>query len=137
MAEKISGYHVLTGIMHCSILDSVDQLLLENWKVQLRKGVLEFSVLNALLARPLYGYDIVKRLSAINGLTIPEGTIYPILSRFTRDKLVETKIEESNEGPPRKYYRLSRDGEQLLEKMNQYWKTLKSGVDSLLKETTP
>jgi len=123
--------------MHCSILDSVDQLLLENWKVQLRKGVLEFSVLNALLARPLYGYDIVKRLSAINGLTIPEGTIYPILSRFTRDKLVETKIEESNEGPPRKYYRLSRDGEQLLEKMNQYWKTLKSGVDSLLKETTP
>jgi PadR family transcriptional regulator, regulatory protein PadR len=114
----------------------MDRALLENWKVQLRKGVLELSVLNALATKPLYGYDIVKRLSTINGLAIPEGTIYPILSRFTRDQLVETKIEESNEGPPRKYYRLSAEGERLLEPMNQYWKTLKSGVDSLRKETT-
>jgi PadR family transcriptional regulator PadR len=112
----------------------MDDGLLENWIVQLRKGVLELCVLNALGENRLYGYEIVTRLSAIDGLVISEGTIYPILSRFKRDALVETTIEESQEGPPRKYYRLTRSGRQLLDAMNGSWKTLKRGVDGLRKE---
>ena len=81
--------------------------------MQVRKGLLEFCILNALGDRRLYGYDIVKRLRAVDGLVIGEGTIYPILSRFRSQGLVEASVEESPEGPPRKYYRLTELGERL------------------------
>jgi PadR family transcriptional regulator PadR len=73
----------------------------ENWATQLRKGVLELCILNAISGRRLYGYDIVRKLRDIDGLVISEGTIYPILSRLKKENFVETSIEESNEGPAR------------------------------------
>ena len=66
---------------------------------QLRKGLLELAVLNAISAAPLYGYDIVRRLRDVEHLVITEGTVYPILSRLRNSCLVETYIEESQEGP--------------------------------------
>ena len=62
---------------------------LENWATQLRKGVLEFCILNAIKGTRLYGYDIVRRLRAIEGLVISEGTVYPILSRLRKEGLVQ------------------------------------------------
>ena len=73
--------------------------LLENWQVQVRKGLLELCVLNALNGDRQYGYDIVKQLRTLDGLVIGEGTIYPILSRFRKQGLVESTIEESPGGP--------------------------------------
>ena len=72
-----------------------------NWTTQLRKGALELAVLHALNGDRLYGYDIVKRLGAVGGLVMGEGTVYPILSRFRRDGLVEATLEESPEGRSR------------------------------------
>ena len=112
----------------------VDNRFLGNWTTQLRKGILELCILNAMRTARLYGYDIVKRLSDIEGLVIGEGTIYPILSRFKREGLVETTIEESPEGPARKYYRLTPRGEQYLSRMNQYWESLRNGADALRME---
>lgn len=113
------------------------QKLLENWSVQVRKGLLEFCILNALGDRRLYGYDIVKRLRAVDGLVIGEGTIYPILSRFRSQGLVEASVEESPEGPPRKYYRLTELGECLVAEMNSAWERMQRGIENLREDTEP
>ncbi len=107
---------------------------LENWATQLRKGVLELCILNAIKGTRLYGYDIVRRLREIEGLVISEGTVYPILSRLRKEGLVESSIEESEEGPPRKYYKLTEHGEKLLSQMNDYWKIITSGIDAMKEE---
>ena len=104
----------------------------ENWSTQLRKGMLELSILNAIRGKSLYGYDIVRKLRSINGLVISEGTIYPILSRLKREDLVKTSIQESPEGPPRKYYELTEAGQSMLDRINEYWNRIKTGTDSLL-----
>ena len=104
---------------------------LENWATQLRKGMLELCILNAIAGNSLYGYDIVRRLRAIDGLVISEGTIYPILSRLKREGFVQTTIRESTEGPPRKYYELTDLGGQTLEQMNECWTRIKSGTDEI------
>ncbi len=113
------------------------QRFLDNWSVQVRKGLLEFCILNALGGERLYGYDILKRLRAVDGLVIGEGTIYPILSRFRSQGLVQTTVEESPEGPPRKYYRLTQAGEQLLGEMNSAWERMQKGIESLREGTEP
>jgi PadR family transcriptional regulator PadR len=105
----------------------------ENWTTQLRKGVLELCILNIIGAGRIYGYDIVRQLRLIDALVVSEGTIYPILSRLKRDGLVRTTLEESPSGPARKYYELTRRGEQLLTDMNRYWETLTREISDLRK----
>jgi PadR family transcriptional regulator PadR len=112
----------------------MDTRFLDNWTTQLRKGILELCILNAMKSARLYGYDIVKRLRGIDGLMIGEGTIYPILSRFKREGLVETSIEESTEGPARKYYKLTKRGEEHLARMNAHWESISNGMDGLRAE---
>jgi PadR family transcriptional regulator PadR len=103
----------------------------DNWSTQLRKGMLELCILNAIKGSSLYGYDIVRKLRDIPSLVISEGTIYPILSRLKREGFVQTTIKESSEGPPRKYYELTEKGRQILRNMNGYWLDIRSGTDSL------
>ena len=105
----------------------------DNWTTQLRKGVLELCILNIIGRGRVYGYDIVRQLRDIDALVVSEGTIYPILSRLKRDGLVRTSLEESPEGPARKYYELTRRGEQLLSEMNGYWDVLNRGMSDLRK----
>jgi PadR family transcriptional regulator PadR len=113
---------------------AMDMDVIDNWTTQLRKGVLELCILNIIGTGRVYGYDVVKQLRVIDALVVREGTIYPILSRLKRDGLVRTSLEESPEGPARKYYELTRRGEQQLTEMNGYWHTLTRGIDSLRKE---
>ncbi len=109
----------------------MDNRFFDNWATQLRKGMLELCVLNAIKGTSLYGYDIVRKLRAINGLVISEGTIYPILSRLKREGFVQTTLKESSEGPARKYYELTAKGEKMLGRMNDYWEDIKTGTDVL------
>lgn len=111
--------------------------VLENWGTQVRKGLLELCILNAIAGGRCYGYDIVKTLRAADGLLIGEGTIYPILSRFRALKLVDASIEESAEGPPRKNYRLTAQGRQCLNEMNAAWNRVQNAVDQLRSEKPP
>ena len=85
---------------------------------------------SALSGRRLYGYDIIKRLRGVDGLMIGEGTVYPILSRFHREGLVTTTLEESSEGPARKYYELTARGRQELVRMLTYWTYVRNGIDA-------
>ncbi len=124
----------LTGILHCYILNIMDNRFFDNWSTQLRKGMLELCLLNAIKGTSLYGYDIVRKLRKIEGLVISEGNIYPILSRLKREGFVQTTIKESNEGPPRKYYELTAKGKKILNEMNGYWQDIKTGTDALRRE---
>lgn len=83
---------------------------LENWTVQVRKGVLDLCVLNLLTGGECYGYDLVKQLAALPGFGVTEGTLYPLLSRLRVQGLVKTRLEESSAGPARKYYSLTPAG---------------------------
>jgi PadR family transcriptional regulator PadR len=106
----------------------------ENWTTQLRKGVLELCILNSLSGRRRYGYEIVRTLSEVESLVVGEGTIYPILNRFKREALVRTTIEESPDGPARKYYELTDKGRKQLRWMNEQWEQLLRGIQNLRKE---
>jgi len=112
----------------------MDNRFFDNWSTQLRKGMLELCILNAIKGMSLYGYDIVRKLRNIQGLVISEGTVYPILSRLKREGFVQTTITESTEGPPRKYYELTPKGTKILSEMNDYWKDIKTGADALKRE---
>ena len=92
----------------------------DNWTVQVRKGILEFLILNALRSRERYGYELVKSLVEAPGLGVTEGTVYPLLSRLRLQGLVTTRLEESDEGPARKYYALSADGQRMVAWMNEH-----------------
>ncbi len=99
----------------------------DNWTVQVRKGILELCILNALEAREYYGYDLVKTLVAMPGLGVTEGTIYPLLSRLRLQELVTTRLEESPDGPVRKYYALTKKGKKAGALMNKHLDTLIKG----------
>jgi PadR family transcriptional regulator, regulatory protein PadR len=103
----------------------------DNWTVQLRKGVLELCILNALKEEERYGYDLVKMLVELPALEITEGTIYPLLSRLRVQGLVATRLEESTSGPARKYYKLTKEGKKTVEMMNVHLETLMKGLRSL------
>jgi len=123
----------LTGICYCDIVKCMNDKFFDNWTNQLRKGVLELCILNDIRNRKMYGYEIVRRLRKIDGLIISEGAIYPILSRLKRQGLVETSIQESAEGPPRKYYKLTQEGEQMVSQMNAYWQAMSGVTNSIEK----
>lgn len=92
----------------------------DNWTVQVRKGILELCILNALEGRERYGYELVKNLAALPGFGVTEGTLYPLLSRLRAQGLVTTRMEESAEGPSRKYYALTPSGRAGVAPMNDY-----------------
>lgn len=99
---------------------------------QLRRGALEYCVLALLKREPRYGFDLVRELSEADGLLTSEGTIYPLLSRLRKDGLVTTTWQESDAGPPRRYYALTADGRSALERFVVDWRRFRDGVDRVL-----
>jgi len=103
----------------------------ENWTVQMRKGVLDLCILKALSTAEWYGYALVKSLVAVPGVGVAEGSIYPLLARLKRQGLVTTRLEESPEGPARKYYSATPVGRALAEEMELYFAEMTRGVAAL------
>lgn len=102
-----------------------------NWTVQMRKGVLDLCILSALLNGEKYGYALVKSLVAVPGVGVAEGSIYPLLSRLKKQGLVTTRLEESSEGPARKYYSLTDTGRTEAGRMASYFGMMMKGMESL------
>ena len=115
----------------------MESAFIANWTTQLRKGTLELCVLSALRGRRLYGYDLVKRLRTVGGVVMSEGTVYPLLSRLKAEGLVTTTLEESSEGPARKYYELTLRGREELARMQAHWLAVRDGLDTLIREGKP
>ena len=97
----------------------------------MRKGVLDLCILKALSAAEWYGYALVKALVAVPGVGVAEGSIYPLLSRLKRQGLVTTRLEESREGPARKYYSATPAGRALAREMELYFAEMQRGLEGL------
>ncbi len=111
--------------------------MFENWTIQMRKGVLDLCILRALSEREWYGYALVKALVAVPGIGVAEGSIYPLLARLKKQGLVTTRLEESSEGPARKYYRATAEGRALAKEMGAYFVRMTHGVAGLGEFTPP
>ncbi|WP_054252628.1 PadR family transcriptional regulator [Neofamilia massiliensis] len=100
--------------------------------IQFKKGVLELLVFSLLKDRDHYGYEMVEKISG--HINISEGTIYPLLRRLSKEGYVSTYLEESQSGPPRKYYKLTERGYSQYEDQIDQWYEFVNGVNSLLRE---
>jgi PadR family transcriptional regulator PadR len=107
-----------------------------NVLTQLRRGTIEYCVLALLAGEPEYAFELVRRLAAVDGLVTSEGTIYPLLARLRRDGLVTTTWQESETGPPRKYYKLTAAGRRALDGFTDEWTRFRDAVDELLVPAT-
>lgn len=96
----------------------------------IRKGLLEFLILKIINADKVYAADILERLSDTEFAT-QEGTLYPLLSKMRRDGLLDYEWQESEAGPPRKYYELTTKGKSQLAELNDYWKQLNATIAQL------
>jgi PadR family transcriptional regulator PadR len=103
-----------------------------NLLTELRRGVLEYCVLAAVRHEESYAFDIVRNLSRAGELVTSEGTIYPLLSRLRRDRLVATTWRESDSGPPRRYYRITDEGRRALDGFTSDWARFRDAVNAIL-----
>ena len=103
-----------------------------NTLTELRRGVLEHCVLAVLRDGESYAFDIVRELSDAGELVTSEGTIYPLLARLRRDRLVTTTWRESDAGPPRRYYLITDAGRRALDVFRDDWSRFRDAVDALL-----
>ncbi|SLL14028.1 PadR family transcriptional regulator [Mycobacteroides abscessus subsp. abscessus] len=100
--------------------------------VQFKKGVLELCVLVLLDKKDRYGYELVQNIS--NQIEISEGSVYPLLRRLTKEEYFTTYLQESTEGPSRKYYKLTDKGRTYLYELIAEWNEFSTGVNQLIKE---
>jgi PadR family transcriptional regulator, regulatory protein PadR len=100
---------------------------IENTKAQMRKGVLEFCILGVLQRGEAYPSDILSALKDAR-LIVVEGTLYPLLTRLKNDGLLTYRWEESAQGPPRKYYSITRDGKKFHTELKSTWDELSYAV---------
>jgi PadR family transcriptional regulator PadR len=96
----------------------------------IRRGLLEFLVLKIISGEAVYAADILSALDSTQFKT-QEGTLYPLLSRLRRESLLDYQWQESETGPPRKYYSLTAGGKKRLESLQQYWEDINKTIKNL------
>jgi PadR family transcriptional regulator, regulatory protein PadR len=101
---------------------------LENTKAQMRKGILEYCILLVLSRNSCYASDIIKELKEAKVIVV-EGTLYPLLTRQKNAGLLSYRWEESQQGPPRKYYELTPEGKEYLKDLDNSWEELVESVN--------
>ncbi|MBQ6433913.1 MAG: PadR family transcriptional regulator [Bacteroidaceae bacterium] len=106
-----------------------------NAKSQMRKGMLEYCILLLLKRGPAYASVIIQQLKEAE-LLVVEGTLYPLLTRLKKDGLLAYEWQESTQGPPRKYYELTADGQQFLDDLDKAWGEIERTVNVLKTSNT-
>lgn len=101
---------------------------------ELLKGVLEGCVLEIISRKETYGYEITRRLNALGFTDVVEGTVYTILIRLEKSKLVEISKKPSEIGPPRKFFTLNDAGRRELQKFWEKWGFVVSKLTQLKEE---
>lgn len=102
----------------------------EGLVTQLRKGFLAYCVLRVCSHQPKYTSEIIKELQAID-LVVVEGTIYPLLNRLQKDGLLAHEWQESEQGPPRKYYRVTDYGYEVTRHLGEQIEALNKTLSKL------
>jgi len=99
---------------------------------QFKRGIIELCVLSVLVEKDMYGYLIINQLSGF--IDVNENTIYPILRRLTKEDYFETYLEESNEGAPRKYYKMTEKGFMYYLQLREEWDSFIGGVYQVINQ---
>lgn len=103
----------------------------ENFKIQIRKGLLEFCVLQIISRGEVYTSDIIDELKK-SQIIVVEGTLYPLLNRLKSSNYVAYQWKESKQGPPRKYYILTAEGTKHLKELNFSWSEIDKSVKKII-----
>lgn len=96
----------------------------------MRRGNLEYCILLILKRRPSYASDIIEELKDVDMLVV-EGTLYPLLTRLKNNGLLDYTWVESNQGPPRKYYKVTFKGDEFLEELENAWEKMNGIIKKL------
>lgn len=104
-----------------------------NIKSQMRKGMLEYCILLVLKEDRRYTSDIIDRMRR-SGLVVVEGTLYTLLNRLRKEGKLTYEWEESPKGPPRKYYKITPEGKDVLRYMSEAWDEIANTVQHLRDE---
>ena len=96
----------------------------------MRKGYLEYCILLILKKKPAYVSDVISELKEVR-LIVVEGTLYPLLTRLKNSGLLDYRWEESNLGPPRKYYEMTPQGEEFLKELDKSWEEINEVVNKI------
>lgn len=102
--------------------------MLSNIKSQMRKGLLEYCILSIISRQEAYASDILETLKE-SRLLVVEGTLYPLLTRMKNEGLLAYRWQESTGGPPRKYYRLTASGQELLAQLDDEWQSIYQAIN--------
>ena len=105
---------------------------MNSWETQLRKGVAELAVLATVARGETYGYRIVEQLRPLEGLALTESTVYPVLTRLARDGSLAVRSEPSPSGPPRRYYRLTPEGQRRLLALKDGWRKVAGSLTTII-----
>ena len=113
-----------------------DDPLLRKFQKELSAGTVSLALLAvvAAAAKPLYGYQIAKSLEQLGGgvLAGKQSALYPVLRNLEGAGLLESHVEPSVAGPPRRYYRITGEGRQVLGQWTAAWRATRDSVDSVL-----
>jgi PadR family transcriptional regulator PadR len=113
-------------------MDTNNESVINQSEIQMRKGLLVYCVLLLCKDGKVYSSDIIKQLREAQ-LIVVEGTLYPLLTRLNRDGIVAYEWQESEQGPPRKYYWLTDEGQALVRALHQTYHRLHTSVTHLEK----
>ena len=108
---------------------------IENTQSQMKKGILEFCILSIIRRSEAYPSDIIEEMKK-SGLTLLEGTLYPLLTRLKNAEFLSYRWVESSEGPPRKYFSLTEKGETFYQQLYQTWDELSTGIHKIINQTS-
>jgi PadR family transcriptional regulator PadR len=101
----------------------MNEINTDNIKSQMRKGVLEYCILSILNNNDAYASSLIAQLKEAKMIVV-EGTLYPLLTRQKNQGLLSYRWEESQQGPPRKYYSITDKGKDLLAEMDSAWEEI-------------
>ncbi|MCM3762530.1 PadR family transcriptional regulator [Alkalihalobacillus oceani] len=101
---------------------------------EMLKGVLEGCVLEIISRQETYGYEITRKLNALGFTDVVEGTVYTILVRLEKNKLVEVSKKASDMGPPRKFFVLNEAGREELQRFWKKWEFVSEKINQLREE---
>ena len=107
----------------------------ETWVTQLRKGIVEMCILAILTRGEAYGYAILKDLEEKAGLNFKESTLYLLLGRLHKERLVSVRMVKSEKGPQRRYYTITSHGRDKYQDMTQHWNKMSKSVHKLIEDS--
>ena len=114
----------------------MDEALLRKFQRELSAGTVSLALLAVVAAAdaPMYGYQIAKRLESLDGvLSGKQSALYPVLRNLEAGGLLESFVEPSMSGPPRRYYRITAAGRTALGDWSAAWRATRDSVDTVLK----